>query len=176
MSLSSNDFLGWSKSYHIYNIDINNYVFITEVYPPYLVTKKYFKMHSPISKRPLQVSPSPHSHHPTKYTLTYKRPINYNNSANVNKAKRNRKRQKIWFNPPFNLNTKTKISKSFSHLLDKYFPLHNKLHRLFKKTNMKISFSCMPKMNSYFYMHNHNVLNDKPNETESVAIKILVLY
>ena len=41
---------------------------------------------------------------------------------------------------------------------------------------MKISFSCMPKMNSYFYMHNHKVLNDKPNETESVAIKILVLY
>ena len=34
----------------------------------------------------------------------------------------------------------------------------------------------MPKMNSYFYMHNHKVSNDKPNETESVAIKILVLY
>ena len=29
----------------------------------------------------------------------------------------------------------------------------------------KISDSCMPNMNSYTYMHNHKVLNDKPNET-----------
>ena len=41
---------------------------------------------------------------------------------------------------------------------------HNKLHKLFNRTNVKISYSCMPNMNSYTYMHNHKVLNDKPNE------------
>ena len=54
-----------------------------------------------------------------RHTLTYKRPQNDNNSTNINKLKRNRKRQIIWFNPPFNLNTKTKIGNLFSNLLDK---------------------------------------------------------
>ena len=99
-----------------------------------------------------------------RHTLIYKSPKNDNNSTNINKNKRNRKRQIIWFNPPFNLKTKTRIGKLFLNLLDKHFPPHNKLHKLFNRTNVKISYSCMPNMNSYTYMHNHKVLNDKPNE------------
>ena len=71
----------------------------------------------------------------------------------------------IWFNPPFNLKTKTKIAKSFLNPLDKHFSPHNKLHALFNRTNVKISYSSMPNMNSYTYMHNHKVLENKPNET-----------
>ena len=48
-----------------------------------------------------------------RHTLTYKCPKNDNNSTNIYKNKRNRKRQIIWFNPPFNLKTKTKIGKLF---------------------------------------------------------------
>ena len=52
-----------------------------------------------------------------RHTLTYKLPKNDNNSNNVNKIKGNIKRQIVWFNPPFNLKTKTKnwqiIPKSF---------------------------------------------------------------
>ena len=94
--------------------------------------------------------------------------------------KRNRKRQIIWFNPPFNLKAKTKIGKLFLNLLEKHFPPHNKLHKLFNRTTVKISYSCMPNMNSYTYMHNHKVLNIKPNETgiktATAVIKILDLY
>ena len=100
-----------------------------------------------------------------RHTLTYKRPKNNHNSTNIIKVKRNRKRQITWFNPSFNLNTKTKIGKSFLNLLDKHVPCHNKLHKLFNQTNVKISYSCMPSMNSYIYMHSHKVLNDRPNET-----------
>ena len=99
-----------------------------------------------------------------RHTLTYKCPKNYNSSTNINKIKRNRKRQIIRFNPPFNLKTKTKIAKLFLNLLDKHFSLHNKLHRLFNWTNVKISCSCMPNVNSYAYMHNHKFLNNKSNE------------
>ena len=63
-----------------------------------------------------------------RHTLTYERPEN--DSTNINKIKRNRKRKIMWFNPPFNLKTKTKIGKLFLNLLDKHFPPHNKLHRL----------------------------------------------
>ena len=80
----------------------------------------------------------------------------------------------------FNLKTETKIGKLFLNLLDKHFPSHNKLHRLFNRSNVKSSYSCMPNMNSYTYMHNHKVPNDKPIETGLITattlIKILVLY
>ena len=65
-----------------------------------------------------------------RHTLTYKRPKSDNNSTNINEIKQNRKRQIIWFNPPFNLKTKTKVGKLFLNLLDKSFPPHNKLYRL----------------------------------------------
>ena len=100
-----------------------------------------------------------------RHTLTYKRPKNNNNSTNINKIKRNRKRQIIWFNPPFNLKTKTKIGKLFLNLLDKHFLLIRNCIRFFYRANVKICNSSMPKMNSYTYMYNHKVLNDKPNET-----------
>ena len=57
-----------------------------------------------------------------KHTFTYKSPNKDSNSANINKIKKNSKRQIIWFNPTFNL--KTKIGKSFLNLLDKHFPPH----------------------------------------------------
>ena len=99
-----------------------------------------------------------------RHTLTYKRPQNDKNRSNINKIKRNRKRQIIWFNPPVNLKTKIKIGKLFLNLLDEHFSSHNKQHRLFNRTNVKISYRCMPNLNSYTYIHNHKVLNDKPNE------------
>ena len=120
--------------------------------------EKIFQEASPLYQKELQNSGYRH-------TLTYKRPENDNNSTNINKIKRNRKRQIIWSNPPFNLKTKTKIGKLFLNLLDKHFPSHNKLQKIFNRTTVKISYSCIPNMNSYIYMHNHKVLNDKPNET-----------
>ena len=98
-------------------------------------------------------------------TLNYKGPGNDNNSSNINKIKQNRKQQIIWFHPPSSLKTKAKIGKLFLNLLDKRFPPHNKLHKFFNRTNVKISDKCKPNMNFYTYAHNHKVLNDKPNET-----------
>ena len=72
-------------------------------------------------------------------TLNYKGPGNDNNSSNINKIKQNRKQQIIWFNPPSSLKTKAKIGKLFLNLLDKRFPPHNKLHKLFNQTTVKIS-------------------------------------
>ena len=60
---------------------------------------------------------------------------------------------------------KTKTDKLFLNLLDKHLPPHKKLHKIFNRANVKISYSCMPNMNSYTYTHNHKVLNGKPNET-----------
>ena len=53
------------------------------------------------------------------------------------------------------------VLQSFIH-----FPPQNKLYNHFNRTNVKISYSCMPNMNSYIYTHHHKVLNDKPKETQ----------
>ena len=39
---------------------------------------------------------------------------------------RNRKRQIIWFNPPYSVNVKTNVGKLFIRLTDKHFPCHHK--------------------------------------------------
>ena len=113
-------------------------------------TRKYFKKQHPLTKKHYKIL-AIDTHSPINVLKTI-------TTAPTNKNKGNRKRQIIWFNPPFNLNTKTEIGKLFLNLLDKHFPPHNKVHKIFNGTNVK--------MNSYTYMHNDKVLNDKPNETE----------
>ena len=113
---------------------------------------KYFKKQHPFIKKHSKIlAIDAHSH--------------INVPKTINKIKRNRKRETIWFNPLFNLKKETKIGKLFLNRLDKHFPPHNHLHKLFKRINVKISYSCMPNMNSYTCMYNHKVLNEKPDET-----------
>ena len=50
-----------------------------------------------------------------RHTLTYKCPKNDSNSTNINKIRRNSKRQIIWFSSPFNLKKKTKMA-TFSYI------------------------------------------------------------
>ena len=38
------------------------------------------------------------------------------------KAKRKRKREVVWFNPPFSMNVQTRVGKEFLSLIDKHFP------------------------------------------------------
>ena len=68
--------------------------------------EKIFQEARPPYQKTLQISGY-------KHILTYKGSTTGNNSSNTNKLKRNRKRQIIWFYPPFNLKAKSKIGKSF---------------------------------------------------------------
>ena len=49
---------------------------------------------------------------------------------------RQRKRQIMWFNPPYSKNVTTKVGKSFLSLIAKHFPPHHKLHNLFNWNNV----------------------------------------
>ena len=49
------------------------------------------------------------------------------------KNSRNRSRNIIWFNPPFNQNVKTNIGKLFLKLVKKHFPKHHGLHKIFNQ-------------------------------------------
>ena len=72
------------------------------------------------------------------------------------------KRQIIWFNPPYSKNVTTKIGKFFLSLIDKHFPPHHKLYKLFNRNNVKISYSCLPNIKSIINAHNRKILYPSP--------------
>ena len=74
-----------------------------------------------------------------------------------NQRRNNRKRNIIWFNPPYNNNIATNIGRYFLNLIKKHFPRQHKFHKIFNKNNVKISYSCMPNMKSVINGHNTNI-------------------
>ena len=47
-------------------------------------------------------------------------------------------------------------------LIDRHFPSHYKLHKLFNRNNVKISYSCLPNIKSIINAHNRKVLYPSP--------------
>ena len=91
-----------------------------------------------------------------KHNLTYT--PNHNNNPNNNK--RNRKRNILWFNPPWNSSVATNIAREFLKLVDKHFPVSSNLHKYFNRNNIKVSYSCMPNMQSIINSHNRKLLEN----------------
>ena len=61
--------------------------------------------------------------------------------------KKSKKHKIIWLNRPFNNYVVNNIGKEFLKLIDKPFPPQHKLHKILNKSNIKISCSCMLKVN-----------------------------
>ena len=83
------------------------------------------------------------------------------NTSTVANNTKNRKRNIIWFNPPFSLNVSTNIGKKSFSLLGKHFPKTHQLHKLFSRNNVKVSYSSLPNFKSVINGHNKNILNEK---------------
>ena len=79
-----------------------------------------------------------------------------------------------WFNPPYSKNVVTKVAHQFLKLLDKYFPQQHKLHKIFNKNKLKVSYSCTKNIKSIINSHNKKVLHQNrpfPNEQKCNCIK-----
>jgi 6-pyruvoyl-tetrahydropterin synthase len=94
--------------------------------------------------------------------------LNYvpNNNA-TNKPKRKRQRKIIWFNPPYSKNVKTNVAKTFLQLIDKHFPKKSKLHKIFNRNTIKVSYSCMENVKSAVSRHNHRILSKTTKATNT---------
>ena len=75
-------------------------------------------------------------------------------NSDYNSKKTRRPRKIIYFNPPFCNSVKTKIGKRFLDLVRLHFPKSNKLHKIFNKNTIKISYSCLPNMRNIINAHN----------------------
>ena len=95
-----------------------------------------------------------------KEILKFVIPAPKNNDEN---QKRKRKRNIIWFNPPYSKNVKTNIGKTFLQLLSKHFPKDHQMRKIYNKSTLKICDSCMNNISSILCNHNKNIL--KPKQT-----------
>ena len=82
------------------------------------------------------------------------------------KTNKNRSRNIFWFNPPFSQNVKTNIGKIFLKLIEKRFPNHHPLHKIFNLNTIKFTYSCMSNMSSFIKQRNRNILSSSPNSEE----------
>ena len=90
----------------------------------------------------------------------YNAKIHYVENQYQRKKNRNRSRNIIWSNPPFSQNVRTNIAKSFLCLIDKHFPKSHKLHEIFNRNNLKVSYSCTTNMANIIKSHNQKILNE----------------
>ena len=82
--------------------------------------------------------------------------------------KRQRDRNILWYNPPFNSAVTTNIGRRFLSLIDKHFKSDRKdgLHKILNRHKVKLSYSCTPNMQSIINSHNSNILRKNQSTTQ----------
>ena len=97
----------------------------------------------------------------TNNKLTYK--------PTESKKPNRRNRHIIWFNPPYNEAVTTNIGKIFFNALNKHFPKSHRLHKIFNKNTVKLSYSCTKNMKNIISGHNKKII--KSTETQDTTKK-----
>ena len=85
------------------------------------------------------------------------------------KPKRKRHRNIIWFNPPFERTVETNVGKEFLEILDESFPARNKLSKIFNRSSVKISYSCMPNLKQIIDGANKKKIKKKTSNNTAKA-------
>ena len=85
---------------------------------------------------------------------------------NQNNKRRNRSRNIIWFNPPFNANVNTNIGKEFLKIVRKNFPKRHRFTKIFNKSTIKVSYGCTQNIENITKQHYAKVLNDVNDEQQ----------
>ena len=84
---------------------------------------------------------------------------------------RKRNRRIFWYNPHFNKSVTTNIGKKFLSLIDKHFGKErdDKLHKLFNRHTVKLSYSCTPNIETLIKAHNNKIISKKQQPSNNVS-------
>ena len=82
---------------------------------------------------------------------------------------KNRKRNIVWFNPPYSLSATTKIGAKFLALVNKSFPPGHDLRKIFNKNTVKVSYRTTPSMKQTITGHNSKILKPKASEGDDMC-------
>ena len=91
----------------------------------------------------------------------YKSNLEFQKEISSEKKNRRRRRNIIWFNPPFSQTVKTNVARLFLRLLDKHFPRLHILRKLFNRNTIKVSYSCMENVAQIIKKHNQRISSRK---------------
>ena len=75
------------------------------------------------------------------------------------RRKGNRKRNVIYFNPPYSKTIKTNIGRVFLNIIREEFSKGHPLYPVINKNNIKMSYRCMPNMSQQINRHNKKLLS-----------------
>ena len=90
----------------------------------------------------------------------------YKEKQNTDDAKKKRKRDIIWFNPPYNSEVSTNIGRKFLELIDYHFPKNHKLRSCINRNCIKVSYSCTKNMRNIIQSHNKTLLKKYKTDQE----------
>ena len=82
----------------------------------------------------------------------------YNRNESTTR-RRSRKRKIIWFNPPYCQSVETNVARKFLLLVDKHFPPGHDIRKIFNRNTLKVSYPCMPSIDSMIKSHNSRLTN-----------------
>ena len=91
-------------------------------------------------------------------TISYVKP-------DTRKKRKNRRKEKIWYNPPFSKNVSTKIGKEFFDLLRLHFPPQHPLHNLINRRTVSMSYATMMNMDGIVRAHNKALMRKEEEKT-----------
>ena len=95
-----------------------------------------------------------------KYRMEYKEtPADSDATPN---GKRQRKRNVLWFNPPYNDNVVTNVARRFLELMDTFIHRDHPFRCLFNRSTVKVSYCTMRNMGAIIKSHNAKVLAPPP--------------
>ena len=77
----------------------------------------------------------------------------------ANPSNTRKKRDIMFYTPPFNRSLKTNIGRLFLNLVKKHFPTHHKLHPILNKNTLKLAYSCTANIKKIIQSHNRKILS-----------------
>jgi hypothetical protein len=86
-------------------------------------------------------------------------------SNDSKKGKRKQRRRNVlFFHPPYCASVTTKVGKSFLRLVDKHFPPNHQLSAICNRNTLKVSYSVLPNVKAHLQRHNSKVLSPTTDE------------
>ena len=80
--------------------------------------------------------------------------------------RKNRKRNIVWFTPPFSKSVSTNIGKEFFKLINLHFPENHVLRPIINRNSVKVSYSCLPNIGKIISSHNSKILKNEDMEPD----------
>ena len=118
--------------------------------------------------------------HKSKYINALKesgfKNFSFEYQENKTYTKKNRKRNILWYTPPFSENVKTKIGGTFFYLLQKHFPKDSALYKLINKSNVKLSYSCVSSMRKIISSINNSKIKKSSENAKKHKQRYKTMY